>query len=868
MRKTRNLVARSAPAWLVLAAAASSVGCGDGGTSGRGGGAAQSSSASSSSTSMSTGEGGSSSTASAGGSTGAFGIDECTAGTSDCSPDAICTDTPAFYTCACKPGFQGDGHTCADVNECTALLSDCDANAVCTNTPGAFSCACGPGFIGDGKSCEAMYTAVSAGQYHACAVRADKTMWCWGLNTSGQVGTGTGDVVFLRPAAAGSASDWTRVSAGAAFSCGLNTSGQILCWGANSTGQIGDGTGVTALTPTPLMGGVTDWISFDSGNNHSCAIRANGELSCWGTNTRGQIGDGSTTNALQPVVVSAGPWSQVSVGSELSCAVRADHTLWCWGLNTSKQLGNGLTTNSSLPVQEKTLSTSWASVTAGNAFACGVQLDGTRWCWGTNTLGQGGDGTVVALAQPTKIGAESDWTTIDAGDFAACGLRGSGALSCWGDGSLGQTAQPGNESPGLAPASVGVATDWTAVTGGLRFACGIHGGKLACWGSASHAALGLGYTSDRTDPTLASASTDFTRLAVQMDDGCAIHATGELSCWGRNAFGNLGDGTMVSRAASVPVGAGKLWQRVTLGRNHACGIATDNNVNGVYCWGTELNQELGNGVAVTNQLTPGLITPTPGNTSAWTEIAAGLNYTCALRQDGTLWCWGRNTQGQLGDTTTTARADPKQVLPLGAADWVEISASGEFTCARRASGALFCWGRNDVGQLGAGDVVSPVSTPKQVGTATYSAVSAGQNHACAVATDGTLWCWGRNASGELGLGNAVGPVLVPTQVGTDTDWLRPALGQGLSTCATKKNGDLYCWGVGSYGQLGRGNLTSFNKPQKVSSVTPWLAIALGNEHACGLGSDGRLSCWGASNFAQLGSGVPFVSTPTAVLPPP
>ena len=281
-----------------------------------------------------------------------------------------------------------------------------------------------------------------------------------------------------------------------------------------------------------------------------------------------------------------------------------------------------------------------------------------------------------------------------------------------------------------------------------------------------------------------------------------------------------------------------------------------------------MNQELGNGVVVMNQLTPTLITATPGNTSPWKEIVAGLNHTCALREDGTLWCWGRNALGQLGDTTTTVRADAKQVLPAGAADWVEVAASGEFTCGRRASGALYCWGRNDVGQLGAGDVVSPVSTPKQVGTATYTAVSAGANHACAVATGGTLWCWGRNANGELGLGNSVGPVLVPTQVGTDTDWQRPALGQGLSTCAIKTNGDLYCWGLGSYGQLGGGNLTSFNKPQKVSSLTPWATVAVGNEHACGLGSDGRLSCWGASNFAQLGSGIPFVSTPTPVLNPP
>ena len=805
-----------------------------------------------------------------GGSGGAFAVNECANGSALCSPDADCVDTPAYYTCACKPGYQGDGKTCVDIDECASLLLDCDANATCANAPGSYSCACPAGFVGDGKSCDATYSAVSAGQLHACALRTDKTLWCWGLNTSGQVGTGAGDAIYLRPAAAGDASSWVAVSAGAAFSCALDEAKKIACWGTNSLGQLADGTITTRTSPTPITGGFSDWIALDAGSNHACAIREGGALYCWGSNNRGQLGDGTNDNHGEPTLVSAGPWIAVSAGADFTCAVRDDHSLWCFGLGTSRQLGDGSNVNSAIPVREKSMATSWAQVSAGNAFACAVRLDGTRWCWGANALGQGGDGTSLTINEPKQVDADTDWAAIEAGDFAACGRRASGALACWGDGSLGQTGQAGNESPALAPAKVGADGDWTAITAGLRFACGIRAqGKVHCWGAATRGALGRGYSSDRNDPTPIDDDATWERLDVQLDHGCAIRAGGDLFCWGRNVSSQLGDGTQVTRPAKVPVGAGKTWKRVAVGRTHTCGIASEGGgPDNMFCWGQDANGEQGNGPGATPALMPSPVSATPNNLSPWTELVVGLNHSCALRADKTLWCWGRNSQGQLGDTTLTARSDPKQVLPAGAADWVEIASSGEFTCGLRMSGALFCWGRNDVAQLGLGNVNTPVSAPTQVGNGLYKALDAGANHACAVAVNGALFCWGRNASGELGLGNAVGPQLSPVQVGASTDWARPVLGQGTSTCALKVNGDLFCWGSGSYGQLGLGTTTSFNTPQKVPSLSPWARASLGNEHACGLKADGRVYCWGASNGAQLGSGIPFLATPTAVLDPP
>lgn len=835
----------------------------------------------SSSTSSSSGNGGSAGAGGNGGSagessasTGGMGgdplaKDECALGLADCSANANCIDTPGYYECVCKTGYTGDGKTCTDIDECGKLTNDCDPNANCTNTEGGFTCACGSGFVGDGKNCHATYIAVSAGTYHACAIRSDKTLFCWGLNTSGQAGTGTGDAIFLRPAQAGGAADWKAVGSGAAFACALNEGGRISCFGSNSSGQLGDGTTTTRTTPTPIIGDIADFTALSVGSTHACAIRADGSLYCWGANNRGQIGDNTTNNAVTPTLVSAGPWLAVAAGTEFTCGVRMDHTLACWGLNTSRQLGDGTTTQRLVPTSESTMAMNWAAVGAGNAFACATKMDGTRHCWGTNSVGQGADGTTTGIVNPKACDMETDWgTTIDLGETSGCAQKKTGALFCWGDGSSGQTGLPGDESPKLAAAQVGQEIDWIAISSGFRFTCGIRqSGELLCWGANARAAAGMGYVSDRFDPTPVTADNDWVSVDVQLDHGCGIRAGGNLYCWGRNVFGHLGDGTSQTRVNPAQIGAGKAWIRVAVGRTHTCALGSDaGGPTTPYCWGFDANQELGNGSTVTNQLTPTPVTPTIGNDSPWVEIAAGFNHTCAVRQDKTLWCWGRNASGQLGDATTTTRPDPKQVIlpdPLG---WVDVKASGDFTCGLRDGGVLYCWGSNTQGQLGQMDVMSPVSSPKLVPGA-FSTIAASANHACGVRTDGTLACWGRNASGELGLGNTASPVLGPTQVGVATNWQRPFLGQGTTMCATQTDGTLYCWGTGSFGQLGLGNTTSFTSPQKVPSLETWKSTSIGVEHTCGISVGGKLHCWGASYYAQLGSGVPFVSTPTRIVEP-
>ncbi|MBK8256114.1 MAG: hypothetical protein IPK82_26025 [Polyangiaceae bacterium] len=716
-------------------------------------------------------------------------INECENGTAVCSADATCMDTPGYYECQCKPGYEGDGKTCTDIDECVTLVNDCDPNAVCTNTPGSFSCACPAGYEGDGKVCNARYTLVTSGPFHSCAIRQEGTIWCWGLNTSGQVGTGTSDAFFVRPVSIGDAKDWQLVTAGSAYTCALAQTGKVSCWGNNSFGQLGDGTIVAKTSPVPGATAFSDWTMIDAGTSHACGIRQGGIAMCWGRNNVGQIGDGTkdnngdgtADNELSPVAVAGGgTYLTVSAGSDFSCGVRTDHTLWCWGLNSSRQLGDGTTTEAAAPVQEKSKATDWTTVDTGNAWACAVKQNGTRYCWGVNNFAQGGDGTQAAIVEPEQGDAVAEGKAVQLGwDAAACGIRDAGSVHCWGDGSLGQAAQSGAESIALSPTQVGTDADWKSISAGLRTVCGVRAsGELLCWGTTSRGALASGFSADRSEPTLVGDAADWTSVETNVDNGCGLRA-GKLYCWGRNLQSNLGDGTGTTRVSPVPIGDTLTFTSFSVGRFFGCGVAgTD-----LYCWGRDDLGQLANDVGITHSPSPALVVAT-ANTSPWVQVSAGLDSACAVKQDKTLWCWGSDALGQVGDGAGTAggatgQQVPKQVLPAAAADWNHVSITRDTACGLRGAGTLWCWGRNGDGQVGNGATANVVA-PVQIGTAVYASVEAGQFHTCAIDTNGALWCWGRNSSGELGQGNTVNPINAPVQVGTDTDWAGVYLGMGAA----------------------------------------------------------------------------------------
>lgn len=318
--------------------------------------------------------------------------------------------------------------------------------------------------------------------------------------------------------------------------------------------------------------------------------------------------------------------------------------------------------------------------------------------------------------------------------------------------------------------------------------------------------------------------------------------------WGYNGSGAIGDGTYINRSAPAQIGALKTWSSISSGCNHTAAVKSDGTL---WIWG---NNECGNlGVAGGGRNSPVQV----GSGTNWASaVAAGEYssvahlYTMATKTDGTLWAWGDNSSGQLGDGTTVTKSSPIQIG--SGTSWAQVTASyGLHTVAIKTDGTLWAWGSGGNGRTGLGDTVNR-SSPVQIGASTdWAQASAGQMHTMAIKTDGTLWTWGNNSTGQLGKTGAAARSS-PTQINSDTDW---RLGVAGSTfcLAIKTNNTLWAWGSNYYGQLGVGSVSDKTTPTQVPGAT-WTDVSGGPDNAFAIKADKTLWAWGGNDTGALGDG--------------
>jgi alpha-tubulin suppressor-like RCC1 family protein len=333
---------------------------------------------------------------------------------------------------------------------------------------------------------------------------------------------------------------------------------------------------------------------------------------------------------------------------------------------------------------------------------------------------------------------------------------------------------------------------------GILHSCSVTSGVARCWGYNGHGQLGDGSNESRSAPIDVTAlGAGVASISAGGNHTCAVKTDGTLWCWGDNGYGQVGDGTLDTRPVPTPVPTlGGNVAQVSAGRQHTCALKTDGTI---WCWGSGAEGRLGDGTSVNRSL-PTLVL---GFSDA-VEVAAGVAHTCARKNNGTVWCWGDNRFGALGDGTTASRSSPIAASGFTAA--VELAAS-EHTCARRSDGSLWCWGYNRYGQLGDGTNANRTE-PRQVSTmfADVTEVSAGAHHTCARKIDNKLRCWGLNASGQLGDGTTT-QRRSPTLVWLGNNATDIAAGED-HTCARKDDGTTWCTGSNVAGQLGNGSLSS------------------------------------------------------------
>ncbi|CAM3714312.1 IPTL-CTERM sorting domain-containing protein [Paracidovorax anthurii] len=712
---------------------------------------------------------------------------------------------------------------------------------------------------------------VMAGSSSTCVLTTAGAVRCWGSNSSGQLGDGTTTQRNTPVAVSGLGSGVAAIVGGSAHTCALTTAGAVQCWGANDFGQLGDGVSAllsnTAVAVSGLGSGVA---AIAAGLNHTCVLTTAGAVQCWGNNINGQLGDGTTTRRTTPVTVSGlgSGVAAIAAGSSHTCAVTMAGAVRCWGDNTNGRLGDGSSTQSLIPVAVSGLGSGATAIAAGNAHTCALTTAGAVRCWGANSNGQAGDGTIsIQRNTPTAVsGLGSGVAAISARNSHTCAVTVAGAVLCWGnnpDGRLGD----GSTTQSATPVAVsGLGAGVAAVSAGTSHSCALTtAGAVRCWGLNSNGQLGDGTTTQRTTPVAVSGlGAGVVAIGPGANHTCALTTAGGVLCWGSNALGRLGDGTTTDSLAPVAVsGLGSGVVAIGSGNFHTCALTT---AGAVLCWGSNSNGQVGNGVFSIQETTPVAVS---GLGSGVTAIAVGNFHTCALTTAGAVLCWGANFDGRVGDGSTTNRNSPTPVSGLGAG--VAAIAAGDHTCAVTTAGAVLCWGGNTYGQLGDGTTTQR-STPVAVSGLGFgvAAVAPGEQHTCALTTAGAVQCWGNNSQLQLGDGTntqRTTPVAVGGLGGSGV----AALGAGsYHNCALTTAGALLCWGSGGNGRLGNGmngSAASRSTPEAVIGLDSGVAsMAMGNSYTCALTTAGVLRCWGFNGgVGQLGDGtITDRFTPTAI----
>ncbi len=678
-----------------------------------------------------------------------------------------------------------------------------------TRVTGSLATRPGPGTLAGGAS-------------HFIALQPDGTVWAWGSNNNGQLGDGSTSASPVPVRVAQLPANIVAVSAGGNHSMALTSDGNVWTWGRNDFGELGDGTTTARRTPVAVPG-LTNVAAIEMGSFHAAAIKRDGTVWTWGNNQFGQLGDGTTTDRHSPVQVAGiSNASKVALGYYETFVIRADATVLASGYNNQGQLGDGTQVSRTVPVPIpglRALSVAaggFPSISPGVHWSAAIATDGTLWLWGNPFAG------VSRSSSPQQVSGLTGGVEVVAGNVHVLIRRSDGSVWSMGSNTGGQLGAPlatVNTPAPVVPALSGV----TAVAAsGMASAAAVTDGSTFTWGSNLDGQLGIATVLSRSVPSIIPSLNNVRQIAAGSSHSVALKTDGTVWAWGSNGFGQLGQGPTGPLMSSVPVQVPGLANidEISAAGQYTLARRGDGSV---WVWG---NGGLGVGAGAIG-VTTGSPTQVAGLASvAW--ISAGPWDAFAGRGDGTVYAWGDNRYGQLGFTTAETCnfqdgsrypcATAPTVIP-GLTNVTHISASERHTVASKSDATLWAWGDNTFGELGDGTFVSR-STPMPVPgmTNAIGAAAAGNEldpgaYTIAGLSDGSIWTWGANKFGQLGDG---------TRVDRPTPLQVLSIGRLAGGSAGIRHvdiiladGSVIAWGINNFGQLGDGTFTIRTRPVMV-----------------------------------------------------
>lgn len=679
-----------------------------------------------------------------------------------------------------------------------------------------------------------------------CALDGEGVVSCLGSNEFGQLGD---ESYFLQsrsiPASINFIHPVSDIFSGPNAFCVQSPEVQgLYCWGSNFNDNLGTIPGVNFF---PVHAeGTDDAYSVSIASDHSCyIIGSDRSVYCRGLNNYGQLGDGTTTYSKD--LVRSGLISGVTslaTATGVSCARNSFSQVYCWGQNHGGQFGRGdhpiiihnpkpvplpfppplpspgpTPTPPPAPDQDdfypegsKTPAFSFyaqdaSDIMLGDGYACSHVTDNRLKCWGTGSLGQLGSGNYESYYQ--GFTHSELYQQVSVTQSTVCVLNSQNAPYCWGSNFIGQAGTP---FIGTIPSPTQVTTHTVVppvlskLASGEGNTCMKEGSTPMCWGSSKQGQLGIGneILEPQLYPLMNPHNMDVIQTAIGYAHICHLTSAHAVVCSGQNEMWQTGyesDATL-RVYGYTPVHNLPRSIQVEAGENFTCALS---EVGEVWCWGNNLNGQLGEETVDYRSGTPVKVR----GLSGVTQIDIGVRgfHACARKDDGTVWCWGSNAAKQISETGSGRYPFPAEVPALK--NSIEIALGNNTTCGLSATGVVACSWYNFYGQAGIGNLSSNVGYHPVKSNVFFKAIRAGSNHMCGIGTDDDLYCWGRNSNGQIGNGTISKSFNLPQRVFQDVREV--ALG-GDHTCVISKNNRLACWGYNGLGQFGNGTMADSSTP--------------------------------------------------------